>query len=118
MNKIQIVTSDVGKKVWNNQLRMWGIIYAVADIACVGYATGRVSKYSLDGTLIAGTTPTLQWEKPKRKVTKTLERWVVFNTSRCETNGDIYIRRPSFNVSINEVVVKLTGTYEVEVDDE
>jgi hypothetical protein len=122
---MKITKNDVGKKVWDFMLG-WGTITEFninwQSPAFVEFPHVGVS-YHADGKMYYGENQRLFWDeikfeeppKPKRKVKKTIERWMNIypdgeHAHRTEEDATLWANAPSPRLAC----VKLVGEYEVE----
>ena len=121
---MKITKDDIGKRVWCTEREEYGIIFAFNKHyefpVTVGFSNGGVLTFREDGvydTTYGGIS--LSWTKPKKKVTRTVECWA--NVYELHTCIDCYLTKETADNSAGYgriACVKLTGAYEVEVDDE
>jgi hypothetical protein len=124
MSETTFENAKVGDRVWSVGMG-WGEIVQIEE-RCIYVSFGKTSptiRYTKHGREHIDVNQTLFWDeikivpplRPKRKVTKTVERWAVISiydgyTTYYEEDINHYYEK----FPIEFKVVKLTGTYEVE----
>lgn len=130
---MKITKNDIGKTVYH-LLYGEGVIedyYAGATFPVkVSFSSEHFNTFTANGfSLLNHSRPSIYWQpiefdeppKPKEKVTKTIEKWInVYEDGGLgEAHNSVKKAEDDCNVRRSRIAcVKLTGTYEVEVDDE
>ena len=114
-----ITKEDVGKKVWNNNMKQYGIIFAVNENITfpvrVAYHVGGsdfVNEYKIDGKLL--NEQILMWRKPLTPVTKKLIAYGVVDLDTDELVGIYDDKEIAENKKDHpsDEVVELVGAYQ------
>lgn len=126
---MEIKKEDVGRRVWDFS-RGWGEIkqFCTGDYPIsVLLDSGIIISFSVDGRYSKHHSTSLFWDeikfteppRPKRMIKKTIEKWINIYSSNLPTIGAYPCEDQAnqFAAKGRIACVKLTGEYEVEIDE-